>query len=72
MKYLNEQRKEQRLVAATIQNEDFFRKIRKEFAWSFVKFLRAVKDFKIITTYSQKYGIVSFCPTNIAFTSVVT
>ena len=29
MKYLNEQRKEQRLVAATIQNEDFSTKLEK-------------------------------------------
>ena len=44
MKYLNEQRKEQRLVAATIQNEDFFHKIKIEFAWSFVKFLQAMNS----------------------------
>lgn len=47
----------------------FSKKITIEFAWSFVKFLQAVKDFKIITTYSQKYGIVSFCPANIAFSN---
>ena len=44
MKYLNEERKQQRLGAATIKNKDFFHKSKIEFAWSFVKFLRAMKD----------------------------
>lgn len=46
MKYLNDYRKEQRLGAATIQNKDFFHKINIEFAWSFVKFLHAVKGLQ--------------------------